>query len=59
MTTSDSAVWEVERLVRRSNTILIIYYDKEVRGQVECHDDTEVERWLKTIEFLNEKSSMK
>lgn len=56
-------MWKVEILRRSGKFILVIYFMNEgdkngsewhqSRGQIECLDQTEVDKWIAAINFMN------
>jgi hypothetical protein len=49
--------WQVEPLQRWGKIILVIYFDGDARGQIECQSEDEKQTWLKVIERLNSKDA--
>lgn len=54
-------MWKVEILPRSGKYILVIYYldgkdspeSYNARGQIECLDQEEVDKWLRAINSMN------
>lgn len=46
--------WRGEKLHRQGNVLLLIYKDGEIRGQVECQSDEELEAWIRFLETQNQ-----
>ena len=55
MTTTEGAPrgWAVEELRRRGAWLLVMYFNGEVRGQIECETEKERSQWHKAITYLN------
>jgi hypothetical protein len=49
--------WTVET-IQRHVTIMIIYFDNQVRGQVEIHSKEEEKAWFKAIETLRRETDV-
>jgi len=45
--------WHTEQLPRHGKIILVVYFDEEVRGQIELEKE-EVDQWNKLIGKLND-----
>lgn len=48
--------WQFEVLPRMGQMVVVIWFDGEIRGQVELRSKAEVDKWEKAREMLNEKS---
>lgn len=45
--------WHTEQLPRHGKIILVIYFDEEVRGQIELEKE-EIDQWIKLIGSFND-----
>lgn len=49
--------WAIEEIPRHGSIIVVIYFDGEVRGQVETRGDEEIAAWKKAMVQLNSTQS--
>ena len=45
--------WAVEEIQRHGGIIIVVYFDGEVRGQIETRGDEEIAAWKKAMVQLN------
>lgn len=46
-------MWTFEEVQRAGTTVLIFYIDGNARGQIVCHDESEVNLWRTVLPILN------